>query len=427
MKRLTVVLLAAACASWAQDQPDKPLAEAGECGRCHVISVVEWGYSGHRAAGTGCVECHGESRGHVLDERNNIKPDRVPQGAAMDGLCATCHDSGCPRSKRKEGCATCHHYHALVDVRKSASLKDERLDRLIAGWKRYEERMAEGERHASARDWRAARSAYRAALAEKPGDGTAASKLAMCTRRLKPELPGFELAAPDIDEATGLPLRVRVRELGIEMVLVNGGDAELGSERFRGSKPVHSVAIAPFYLAARETTQAEWKAVMQSNPSRYQGKEYADAGRMPVESVSWNDVAAFLAKLNAKVEGGGFRLPTEAEWEFAALPGGEAGEAFDLTAPRPGGGGTPNRFGLFDLQGNVREWCSSLAAAYPYNAFDGRESAGGSGLRILRGGAFAEPESWFHPSLRHSERPERRLPWNGFRLARSVPPPPDVP
>ncbi|MCP5117990.1 MAG: hypothetical protein GY953_44815, partial [bacterium] len=70
----------------AQQAEDQQFTEAGVCSRCHVISVVEWGMSGHRQAGKDCVACHGSSKGHVADERNNVKPERLPQGAAIGGL-----------------------------------------------------------------------------------------------------------------------------------------------------------------------------------------------------------------------------------------------------------------------------------------------------------------------------------------------------
>ncbi len=404
-----------------QDKTDKGIEEAGVCGRCHVISVVEWAYSGHRPAKTSCTVCHGESQGHVIDERNNIKPERVPHGEAVTGLCSGCHDSGCPKTTRKDACGSCHHYHALVDTSKPAVLRDERLEQLTARAKRYDERMSEGERLVSAGNWKAAGSAFQTALAEKPGDRKAAARLALCSRRLKPGLPGFQVVGKEFDEQTGLPMRVTLAELGTTMVLVTGGEFEMGSERFPGSRPIHTVELAPFYVATHELTQAEWKSIMGSNPSFHQGKDFPDSDRMPVESVSWDDVTRFLTKLNSRIPGASFRLPTEAEWEFAAQQGGEAGEAFDLKVPRPGGKGTPNRFGLFDLSGNVREWCSSFALAYPYNPSDGREGIEGPQLRVLRGGAFLEPEGWYDPSLRHSDRPGRRLPWNGLRLARSVP------
>jgi formylglycine-generating enzyme required for sulfatase activity len=147
--------------------------------------------------------------------------------------------------------------------------------------------------------------------------------------------------------------------------------------------------------------------------------------------VSWEDAQAFLRKLNERVPGGGFRLPTEAEWEFAARAGLEAdasleavawhGDARRDAAPRSAGSKKPNRFGLHDMQGNVWEWCSSVMQPYPYDAGDGREAPTANRLRVLRGGGFSDTPDLLDPALRHSERPGRRLRMNGFRLARSVP------
>ena len=79
-------------------QVDDARKEAGVCARCHVISVAEWGFSRHRQAATDCVACHGASEGHVIDERNNVKPDQIPRRAAVAEFCRTCHEDGCPKS-----------------------------------------------------------------------------------------------------------------------------------------------------------------------------------------------------------------------------------------------------------------------------------------------------------------------------------------
>jgi formylglycine-generating enzyme required for sulfatase activity len=147
------------------------------------------------------------------------------------------------------------------------------------------------------------------------------------------------------------------------------------------------------------------------------------------------------------VKGGGFRLPTEVEWEYAAraepdpltpivfkllediawyrdnslregLPAAPFHESGSY-APRAAGTKQSTGWGLFDMRGNVWEWCSSLFRPYPYDGRDGRESATAEGLRVLRGGGYAD--SNLDPRLRHGERPSRRQPWNGFRLARSAP------
>jgi formylglycine-generating enzyme required for sulfatase activity len=405
----------------AQDQ--QPFQEAGVCARCHVISVVEWGMSRHRKAATVCTSCHGASPGHVQDERNNVKPDRVPKGSAIAGLCTDCHKDGCPKSSQRAGCQDCHHVHALVDPRKpaTAAVPDERETR----WQQFSHFLDEGEKLARAEQWDKARSAFQAALQQKPGDSEASAELKLCERRLKPDLPGFEVVEKQFDPVTGLARKVRVAGLGMAMALVPGGEFEMGSQRFPGSQPVHTVRTRPFYLGEFEVTQAEWKSVMGANPSAHQGEKFPDAGRMPVERVSWEDAQAFLKKLNEKVDGGGFRLPTEAEWEHAARTGGAQPEpaAPDQKSPRPVGQGRADRLGLHDMLGNVWEWCSSLSRPYPFDATDGRESANEPGLRILRGGGFGDPTDLLDPTLRHAERPARRLRWNGLRVARDVPDP----
>ncbi len=419
---LRLLLLAQVLSPWVQAAPaDEVRRDAGECARCHVISVAEWGYSAHRIAGTDCKACHGASQGHVIDERNNVKPDGLPRKAAIAELCRSCHEDDCPKANQKSLCQDCHHVHALIDPKKAPSIQDERLEQLEVRWRRYSQFMQEGAEHVKAERWKAAQASFRAALLEKPGDRAALARLKMGERRMKPGLAGFEMVGTAIDEATGLPREVRVVGLGLPMLLVAGGEFDMGSDRFANTQPVHQVSVEPFYLARHELTQDEWMALVGSNPSAHQGTKFVQAGRMPVEQVPWEDAQALVRKLNDRVDGGGFRLPTEAEWEYAARAGGESGEAFNLAAPRVVEQGTPNRLGFFDLAGNVREWCSSRLAEYPYSAADGREAADGPGLRVLRGGVYSEPPAWFDPAGRHGDRPNRRLGWNGLRLARSVP------
>ena len=417
--RLSWVLLSFVGSTSAQ--VDDARKDAGVCARCHVISVAEWGYSKHRQKGTDCQACHGASQGHVIDERNNVKPDEIPHRAAVAKLCLSCHEEGCLKSKETGSCQKCHHFHALLDPRKPPAIRDERLDQLEARWQRYVQLMQEGERQVKTRQWEPARSAFRDALKEKPRDAAAATRLKMCERRMKPGLAGFDIIGTAFDDVTGLPCQVRIVGLGIPMQLVPGGECDLGSDHFKNTKPAHQVRVEPFYLARHELTQGEWKALMESNPSAHQGRCFPDADGLPVEQVSWEDAQALVRALNDRAAGGGFRLPAEAEWEYAARAGGESGEAFELMEPRAVERGAPNRLGLFDLAGNVREWCSSRLDPYPYSASDGREATAESGLRVLRGGAFIEPPGWYEPAARHGERPNRRLTWNGLRLARSIP------
>jgi formylglycine-generating enzyme required for sulfatase activity len=430
MMAAAFLLAAAMVPAWPQAATDVQLKQAGVCARCHVISVVEWGISGHQKAGTDCIACHGPSVGHVRDERNNIKPDRLPRAAAIAGLCATCHAAGCPKSKRTDACQTCHHVHALLDPNKPPSSQDERLDQLTRSSQVAVRHVGEGQRLVKLEHWQQAREEFQAALKEEPGNQVAARLLQVCERRLAPAMAGFEIAGKDWDAGTGLAREARVAELGIRMVLIPGGDADIGSERFAGAKPVHTVHVEAFYLGKYEVTRAEWKALMGTDPSAQTSS--ADADRLPVDHVSWEDAQAFVSKLNQRVAGGGFRLPTEAEWEYAARAGGPADASTlervawfnapaQASAPRPVGSLQPDKLGLFDMQGNVWEWCSSLYMPYPYDSADGRESLSAAGLRVLRGGGFADTADLLDPAARHAERPQRRLRSNGLRIARSVP------
>ena len=238
------------------------------------------------------------------------------------------------------------------------------------------------------------------------------------------------------------------------MVLNPPGEFDMGSDAWSHSRPVHTVRVNAFYLGKYEVTQGLWKAIMGENPSAHQGKDNSGAKRLPVERVSWDDCQQFLRRLNERVEGGGFRLPTEAEWEYACRAGRPESQfpaeiqrstetlrsvawyrknslrdadshaafvAIDAFATRKVGTLQPNPWGFYDMQGNVAEWCSSLFRPYLYDAGDGRESLSIKGMRILRGGGFADTAASLHPAARHAERPHRRLCWNGLRLARSVP------
>jgi sulfatase modifying factor 1 len=428
MARLVTILVAllAVPAGFAQQQQqDEQFKKAGVCARCHVISVVEWGMSRHSHVATDCLACHGKSEGHVIDERNNVKPERIPHGAAVAALCAGCHSEGCPKTKQKTGCETCHHVHALVNPNQPPAVRNEALEKRTVQWERYTRQMAAGEQAMKARQWQAARAALLSALKESPGDRRANELLRACERRISGRVPGFDNAGGAFDDATGLPREVRVSGIGIPMVLASGGDVDLGSDRFANARPVHTVSVKPFYLGKYEVTQAEWTALMGSNPSLPKGD------RLPVNQISWEDAQAFIKKLNEKVPGAGFRLPTEAEWEFAARAGAVAGASlsdvacFDQTGaaagPQPVGSRKPNQLGIYDLQGNVWEWTSSLAKPYPFDASDGRESPDAAGLRILRGGGYADSADLLDPAMRHAERPNRAFRWNGLRLARSVP------
>jgi formylglycine-generating enzyme required for sulfatase activity len=464
MARLRQILaLWAACLgttlpAFAQDLQRQGITNAGVCARCHVSSSLEWGISKHstiagKARVPDCIGCHGPSKGHVADEQNSVKPDRVARGAAIASLCIECHRAGCPKTAEKVSCENCHHPHALVNPKFDPAAVEEHARQLSARQEAYQSRLSQGERLAQIKNWSGARDAFKAALAESPASRRAKAGILMCERRLNPGIPGFTIVGDQFDPETGLPREIVMDRAGIALVLIPAGSFDMGSDQRLDAKPVHTVSVAAFYLAKVELTQAQWKALMGTNPSFYQGKKYADADRMPVEQVSWEDCQALVREINRRTSAGAFRLPTEAEWEYAARAGStvplsaaevlrtawvrENSEPADapppvrtglylvgsgvISVPHPVGTGEPNRWGLYDMLGNVSEWCSSRYEPYPFDAADGRESAADPGTRVVRGANFADFAENADPAQRHSERPDRRLRWNGVRLAFSPP------
>ena len=176
-----------------------------------------------------------------------------------------------------------------------------------------------------------------------------------------------------------------------------GGTSEQGSDAYDNEKPTHSVTLSSYYICKYEVTQALWRAVMGSNPSNFKGDN------LPVENVSWDDCQTFINRLNSYT-GRNFRLPTEAEWEFAARGGnysrhykysgsnyiGDVAWYDDNSGNRthPVGTKQPNEFDLYDMSGNVWEWCSDWYGSY--NSYSQSNPTGpnsGSG-RVLRGGSW---------------------------------------
>ncbi len=234
---------------------------------------------------------------------------------------------------------------------------------------------------------------------------------------------------------------------GIELVSVQGGTFKMGSAYGEDDEePVHTVTLDRFYLGKYEVSQSEWMSVMESNPSHWRGEN------LPVESVSWFDALEFCNRLSLR-EGlepcygnigyqtsfnpsaNGYRLPTEAEWEFAARGGNQsqgfhyAGSNYsDEVAWHNGnnnmqtherGRKKPNELGLYDLSGNVWEWCSDWYGPYdwqdqtnPRGAYDGKE-------KVFRGGSWNFAESYCSVSNRGFNTPDNRYHNKGFRLART--------
>ena len=199
--------------------------------------------------------------------------------------------------------------------------------------------------------------------------------------------------------------------INMEMAFVKGGTFEMGDTFGDGDndeKPVHRVTVSDFYMGKYEVTQAQWRAIMGNNPSFFK-----NCDNCPVENVSWDDIQEFLRKLNQQT-GKRYRLPTEAEWEYASKGGvkthGRASHKYagnnniDEVAwyldnsggkTHPVGGKKPNELGLYDMTGNVFEWCSDRwHDNYQGAPTDGSSwESGSSSFRVLRGG------SWFVNAL----------------------------
>jgi formylglycine-generating enzyme required for sulfatase activity len=218
-----------------------------------------------------------------------------------------------------------------------------------------------------------------------------------------------------------------------EMVFVKGGTftmgctAEQGSDCGDNEKPAHQVTIGDFKIGKYDVTQAQWKAIMGNNPSSFK-----NCDQCPVESVSWNDIQEFIKKLNHKT-GGNYRLPTEAEWEYAARGGQKSqqnkfagNQNVDAVGWYDGNSGsktnpvgkkTPNELGIYDMSGNVWEWCADWYGDYSSQAQTNPKGPASGEFRVLRGGSWlnlirnsrVSNRSFYNPRIRYSSL--------GFRLS----------
>ena len=224
----------------------------------------------------------------------------------------------------------------------------------------------------------------------------------------------------------------------IDLVLVKGGCFQMGDTFGDGRAdelPVHTVCVDDFYMGKYEVTQGQWQSVMGGNPSFFKNC----GEKCPVEQVSWNDIQGFLTKLNAKT-GKTYRLPTEAEWEYAARSGGKkekyAGTSSDAGLEKyawynansglgmhPVGQKQPNGLGLYDMTGNAWEWCQDWYGELYYGQSTRRNPAGPqSGTRrVLRGGAWLFEPAGIRTTTRYGLLPEAKGDLYGFRLTLSVP------
>jgi len=240
-----------------------------------------------------------------------------------------------------------------------------------------------------------------------------------------------------------------VNGVSFKMVEVEGGTftmgatAEQGSDAYDSEKPAHQVTLSSYSIGQTEVTQELWQAVMGSNPSYFQASTDANYGtnlQRPVDQVSWNDCQTFITKLN-QMTGKNFRLPTEAEWEYAARGGNRSqgykyagsnniddvawyydnSSALGSSNPdygtHPVATKAPNELGLYDMSGNVLEWCQDWYGSYSSGAQTNPTGPASGSYRVYRGGCWINVAWFCRVSFRYGSTPSHALFYLGLRLA----------
>ena len=216
---------------------------------------------------------------------------------------------------------------------------------------------------------------------------------------------------------------------GLRFCFIPPGSFTMGSAPGAGDPhgrehPAHPVTISQgFWMGTYEVTQAQWKAVMGSNPSDFKGEQ------CPVEKVNWNDAQSYLASLGSRNTHARYRLPTEAEWEYACRAGSRWWSYYgslDAIAwhnensgdrTHPVGQKQPNDWGLYDMSGNVWEWCEDTwHETYAGAPVDGSAWMGGIPDRVIRGGSWKYDPTFCRSALRSYEDPDGRTNNYGFRV-----------
>ena len=219
----------------------------------------------------------------------------------------------------------------------------------------------------------------------------------------------------------------KVGNIPIEMIAVKGATFNLGANDFKLGDS--GVTLGDYYIGKYPVTQELWWAVMGNNPAQFK-----DNLKNPVENVSWNDTWEFIRKLNQNT-GKDYRLPTEVEWEFAAR-GGSLSRAFEFSGSndldevgwynkntrkktQPVGKKKPNELNIYDMSGNVWEWCNDWYDSYNPNVRENLQQSKGSASRVWRGGSWHSSAERCRVMVRHYSYPEARGNACGFRLAHS--------
>lgn len=261
----------------------------------------------------------------------------------------------------------------------------------------------------------------------------------MCRPKESPHVLIQPQTAVKEDEVT-VVLEAEVRTFNVngvsfEMMPVAGGTFRMGATKFTDldadyiESPLHDVTLSDFYIGKTEVTQALWHVVMGVYPSNYSGDN------LPMSWVSWNDCQEFIKKLNEKT-GNSFRLPTEAEWEYAARGGSKSrgykysgGDNINAVAWYVDNSNfkshnvatkRANELGIYDMSGNVLEWCNDWYEAYRGNAQTNPKGPTGGDYRVTRGGSHRYSAEGCRVADRRYRKPEHRSDIVGFRLALPV-------
>ncbi len=236
--------------------------------------------------------------------------------------------------------------------------------------------------------------------------------------------------------------------IGIKLVLIPKGTFTMGSpmeeEGAHHDERQHQVTISKeYYLGVTEVTQGQYEKVMGINPSYFQKRvlRNSDSSMYPVEQVSWKDAVEFCKRLTElpeeKQAGRIYRLPTEAEWEYACRAGSETAYSFGASSPslgdyawfvensisqtNPVGVKKPNSMGLYDMHGNVWEWCSDWLGEYPNGVVSDPNGPKDGSLRVNRGGSWFDEAALCRSANRSGFEPSLRFDLFGFRVALNSP------
>jgi formylglycine-generating enzyme required for sulfatase activity len=224
---------------------------------------------------------------------------------------------------------------------------------------------------------------------------------------------------------------------GIEMVFIKGGTFLMGCTNEQSNcgdeeYPTHNVTLSNFYIGKYEITQMQWQEVMGASTKLSNPSYFKDCDNCPVESVSWNDVQEFIKKINMKT-GKNYRLPTEAEWEYAARGGvltstttyAGSNKIDDVawydgnseSKTHPVGSKKQNELGVYDMSGNVWEWCNDWYEKYSGGSQTNPQGPSYGSNRVLRGGSWCNGASYSLVAFRYINIPDFRTFNLGFRLA----------